>query len=341
MSMPGGADAVIDAIIADAPGHAAGTRPIHAPGIAVTGRFQASDVAAGFTDAAHFSGRPVPVTVRFSNGTGSTREPDSSPLVRGMAVRFHLGEVTTDDHGVVAGTETADMVCMTLPVFFTRTPERFMEFLDAARPAPAKPTSPWRKVLDAVRLQPGPSRPPAPGEAGAVEFANRYPPARQSMVALTALAVPESYVTWSYHAVHAFVLTAGGRETAGRFHWEPVAGLRPAAAGTEGDYLRKELRERLARGPAGFVLRMQVAEQGDDTSDPTTPWPVSRRRVVMGHLRLDQMVADQVNGCERLGFDPTRLVPGIGLSDDPVLWARGPAYRRSLERRLAPPEDPG
>lgn len=336
--MPGGADAVIDAILADAPGHTAGTRPIHAPGIAVCGRFQASEVAAGLTDAVHFAGRPVPVTVRFSNGTGSMGVPDSKFLVRGMAVRFHLGDVM-GGRGDVAGTEMTDMVCMTLPVFFTRTVESFMEFLEAARPVPVPPTPPWRKVLDALRLQPGPSRPLAPGELGAFEFANRYPPARQSMVALRALALPESYATCSYHAVHTFLLSAGATTTAVRFNWEPVAGVRPAVAGTEGDYLQAELRERLAQAPAGFVLRMQVAEQGDDTSDPTTPWPGSRRRVVMGHLRLDRVVPDQVSGRDRLTFDPTRLVPGIGLSDDPTLRARGPVYRRSAERRLASPHD--
>lgn len=339
--MPGGADAVIDAMIADAPGHMVGTRPIHAPGIAVTGRFRASDVAADFTGAAHFSGRPVPVTVRFSNGTGSMEEADSKFLVRGMAVRFHLGEVTTDQHGVLAGAETVDMVCMTLPVFFTRTVESFMAFLQAARPVPVAPTSRWRKALDALRLEPGPPRPLGPGEAGAFAFANRYPPARQAMVDLSAISVPESYVTCAYRPVHAFLLTKGGKATAVRFRWEPVAGVRPAARGTEGDFLQQELRERLARGPAGFVLRMQVAEQGDDTSDPTTPWPESRRRVVMGHLRVDRVTADQVNGNERLGFDPTRLVPGIGLSDDPILLARSPMYARSRDRRMALPPEGG
>ncbi len=101
----------------------------------------------------------------------------------------------------------------------------------------------------------------------------------------------------------------------------------------EGDFLKEELRERLARGPADFVLRMQVAEQGDDTSDPTRAWPESRPRLVMGHLRVDAVVRDQLHGNERLGFDPTRLVPGIELSDDPILRARSDVYRRSAERR--------
>ena len=323
--MPGGADPIIDAIKAAAPSHTPGTRPIHAPGIGVTGWFQASDVAPAYTDAEHFTGGRVPVTVRFSNGTGSMETPDSEPLVRGMAVRFHLAN------------DVCDMVTMTLPVFFTPTMEAFREFVAAVKPVPVPVTPWWRKLLNLLRLQPEPTRPLRPGDPGAIEFANRYPPTRRAVVALTALAVPQSYVTCSYHAVHAFVLRAGDRRTAVRFRWEPVAGVRPAPDGTTGNYLQEELRARLGRGPAEFVLRMQVAEQGDDTSDPTTPWPETRRRVVMGHLRVDSVAADQVAGSERMTFDPTRLVPGIEVSDDPTLVARHEVYRRSFDRRLASP----
>ena len=330
---PGIADRAIDAIIATASDHTPGTRPIHAPGIGATGRFHPSDVASTFTDAPHLSGPSVPVTVRFSNGTGSSTSPDSEPVVRGMAVRFHLGEVSRDDHGVVRGTDEADMICMTLPVFFTRTVERFMEFLDAVRPVPVAPTPRWRKVVDALRLLPAPSRPFSPQELGAVRFAMEHPEVRRSVVALTALSVPQSYVTCTYHAVHAFVLRAGHTRTPVRFRWEPVAGVRSAVE-PEGDFLKRELGERLARGAADFVLRMQVGEQGDDTSDPTRAWPETRRRVVMGHLRVDALVPDQLRANERLAFDPTRLVPGIELSDDPILLARGDVYPRSAERRL-------
>lgn len=329
------ADAAIDAIIAAAGDHIPGTRPIHAPGIGAIGRFQASEVASSFSDAAHLSGRPVPVTVRFSNGTGSAHDVDSDPLVRGMALRFHLGDVTTDVHGVMRGTDEADMVCMTLPVFFTRTVDDFMDFLESVRNVPMRPTPWWRTVVNGLRLSPGPSRPLRPGEPGAYEFANRYVPARQAVVWLTSLSVPQSYVTSVYHAVHAFVLTTGERPTSVRFRWEPVAGVRSAATGTKGNFLPQELRDRLARGPTEFVLRMQVAEQGDDTSDPTTPWPEARRRVVMGHLRVDAVGADQVEGNERMTFDPTRLVPGIAMSDDPILRSRGEVYERSFARRLA------
>ncbi|MDP6832784.1 MAG: catalase, partial [Alphaproteobacteria bacterium] len=62
---------IVEAIIADTPDHKAGTRPIHAIGIACEGYFSALEAAREYCIAPHFSGQRVPVTVRFSNGSGS------------------------------------------------------------------------------------------------------------------------------------------------------------------------------------------------------------------------------------------------------------------------------
>jgi catalase len=112
-----------------------------------------------------------------------------------------------------------------------------------------------------------------------------------------------------------------------------VDGIRAAAPGTKGDYLQDELKARLKRSAVEFVLRMQVGEQGDDTADPTRAWPVTRPRVVMGHLLLRALAPDTV--AEHLSFNPTRLVSGIAPSDDPILAVRDPVYQRSFARRSA------
>jgi catalase len=334
------ADALIDDILRDFPGHRSGTRPVHAPGIVATGWFQATDVARDYTKGEHFQGDRAPVTVRFSNGTGLSTEPDSKPAVRGMAVKFHLGKGNLDATGIWRSERETDMVCMTLPVFFTETADRFREFTVAAIPKP--PTNPsWRqRLLDRLVLRdPPPRKPPGSppsGDQGILAFASGYRPACPAVVAYRGMIVPESYTACSYHAVHAFKLSAAdGTVRWVRFHWEPVGGVRPAEEGTTGDFLFEELEDRVDDDRTEFVLRMQIAEQGDDTTDPTTAWPRRRRRVVMGHLRLDAMVVNQVDGGERLSFDPTSLTPGIAVSDDRILEARGLVYGRSVARRAA------
>ncbi|MDQ4097078.1 MAG: catalase [Actinomycetota bacterium] len=326
-------DQLIDDILACSPGHEPGTRPIHAPGIAVTGFFQASHVAGHYTVAEHFGGQRVCVTVRFSNGTGEPNEPDSRrTLVRGMAVKFHLGE------GPDA--RDTDMIAMNLPMFFVRTVEEFQDLTRSAVPRPARATPWWRKLGLMLALRDGPPD-PEKGEttsngAAIFDFGRRCPFAGPALLTQDMLDAPVGYGTSSYDAVHAFVLTDGyGNTRFVRFRWEPVDGVQNIPDTGRFDYLQTELAESLDRGAIEFVLRMQVAEQGDDASDPTKPWPQRRQRIVMGHLLLKALAPDQRESAELIDFNPTRLVDGIAVSDDATLRIRGPVYRRSAERRRA------
>jgi len=317
-----------------------GTRPIHAPGIGATGWFSASPVAKSFSKAAHFTGDRVLVTVRFSNATGDDDARDSDPLVRGMAVKFHLGEVTADEVGVIRSAIETDLIAMTVPMFFVKQIERFPEFVTAATPVAAQRRSLWSRLVNVVRLQQPPS--PAAGtlssDPGVLAFAQAHPEAAPAVAFMGDKSVPEGYTTCCYHAVHTFGLVGPDGVTRwARFAWEPVDGVRTVPQGPKGpvgNFLRQGLRDRIETGHAEFVLRIQLAEEGDDLSDPTTPWPERRPRVVMGQLRLTDIPKDQVNGSELLSFNPTRLVPGVVMSDDPILAARNCIYQRSYDRRL-------
>jgi catalase len=155
---------------------------------------------------------------------------------------------------------------------------------------------------------------------------------------MTALVTPVSYARIKYHAVHTFRATdPDGLERYVRLTWEPVAGVRPidpfTATSLAPDYLHTELRERLAQAPARFLLQMRIAGQGEVLDDPTVIWDDTQTRIVMGELVLTGLVADQQTDCERLSFNPTRLVPGLECSDDPVLAARRGAYEESCRRR--------
>ena len=155
---------------------------------------------------------------------------------------------------------------------------------------------------------------------------------------MNALVTPSSYARVKYHAVHTFRATdADGVVRFVRLAWEPVAGVRPVSADDAEklapDYLHTELGARLADQPARFLLRMHVAGQGDVVDDPTAVWDNTQPRILMGELVLTDLVTDQSADCEHLSFNPTRLVPGLECSDDPVLAARRGAYEESCRRR--------
>jgi catalase len=328
--MSGMASRLVDGIIRDFPDHAPDTRPVHTVGIGVTGWFQPSDVAPRYSKAEQFAGR-LPVTVRFSNGSGSPVERDNATDARGMATKFHLAEG-----------RHADLVMMTLPVFFVPTPEDFLDFTAASRPQVVTPQPRWRKIVDLLSMR---SPPPGPdlgtdtsSVPGMLRYAQDHLFARASMVFMTSLVTPVSYARVKYHAVHTFRATnADGIVRFVRLSWEPVAGVRPVdpftAPSLAPDYLHTELRERLAQNPARFLLQMRIAGQGEVLDDPTVIWDNTQTRVVMGELVLTGLVDDQQTGCERLSFNPTRVVPGLECSDDPVLAARRGAYEESCRRR--------
>lgn len=326
---------LVDAILADYPDHATDPkrRPIHTSGMGATGRFVPSPEAAGMSVAEHFNG-PVDVTVRFSNGSGSAEEDDAKRDVHGMAVKFHLAD----------GRET-DLIAMTLSVFFTKTPDQFLAFTEAAIPRPVARQPWWRRVLAflgaIVRLRRPPSLKSGPSVSsgpGLTEYADRHRFARAGVIGAAGIYAPTSWARATYHAVHAFGLRApNGIVRWCKFTWTPVAGVHPATPDEQRsmgkDALRVDLRERLATAPIRFELRAMIGEDGDPLDDPTQGWPLWRRRVVMGSLELTDLIEDQWEGCERLSFNPMRLPDGILVPPDEIIAARGAAYEYSCRRR--------
>jgi len=317
-------------------------RQVHAIGIGAKGRFVPSDVAAGYCRARHFqpNDQGYPATVRFSNGSGADKPHDGWSDVRGMATRFDLGDGTAHD-----------LIAMTLPVFFTATPEDFFCFAFTARPKRYVRQSPWSKIRDLLHLW-LPMRNPYPGEvispdAGAIRFANQNPVALPGVSQAATIGAPVSYARAAYHAVHTFIITdpKGVRRWV-RFTWQPVLGvLTTNPEDTPVDqYLQKDLRQRLDdRDPTfalttdkpRFTLTMTIGETGDDFANPARAWPPHRKRVMMGTLMLDALVKDQIADCEKMSFNPGLLPDGIEMSDDPVLRIRKEAYRWAAEQRKA------
>jgi catalase len=281
------------------PGH----RAAHAKGIFCGGTFTATPAAARLTRAAHMQGDPVEVLVRFSNGSGDPDLPDYARDARGMAVKFSLpnGSVT-------------DIVSLTLPRFFVRTPDDFIAF---TRAAGAGLAAAWKLPL----------------------FLATHREAFPALRAAMALSPPASYAACRYNGIHAFRwIDPDGGERHVRYAWLPEGderSLSTAEAKDLGrDYLRDELAERLGRGPARFTLQVQIADAQDPVDDATAVWPEERETVVVGTLELTALESGREEGGEVLVFDPVRVTEGIQLSTDPLIQFRSDAYTVSVDRRV-------
>ena len=279
------------------------SRALHAKGILLRGTFTATPEAKNLTRAAHMQGDPVPATFRFSNGSGHPRSPDNGPDPRGMAIKMYLPD----------GSRT-DIVAVTSPLFPTRTPEGFVELIEAQ----------------------------SAGPAAALKMPLFFARHREALVNFRKLAPtlrpPTSYAAATYYGIHAFKwIDSEGGERYVRYTLLPESkgkALAPwQARQRDRDFLQQELGERLERGPFRFRLEVQIAEPGDRIEDPSAAWPKKRRRVTVGTFEITERETEREQGNDVLVFDPTRVIDGIELSHDPVLHFRPKAYDASVRRR--------
>lgn len=282
-----------------------GFRSNHAKGIVVEGSFVATPEAASLTKSPIYDGATLPVTVRFSDASGLPHLNDAAPQANphGMSIKFHLPN----------GAES-DIVANSLKFFTVATAEEFRDLqLAAATSPPGGPRSPQFAAF----LEKHPS----------VEKAN------------ATLGTPDSYADEQYNGIDALIFTnAKGEKRAFRYMIVPeevVHITKEEASKRTPDYLSEELPQRLANGPITFHLKAQLAAPGDQTKDPTQPWPDDREVVDLGTLRITKMVADSDALQKVLLFTPGRLTDGIEFSDDPLLIARDGAYAESFRRRNA------
>jgi len=296
--------ALVNALNKLSGGPHAGYRANHAKGVMVTGTFTPSAGARKISKAPHFL-HSVPVTVRFSNGTGVPTLPDANPNAspHGMAIRFQLPK----------GAST-DIVSISANGFPVATPEDFLA------------------LLQAIAL----SSPDAPKPTPIEQFLGSHPAAAKFV--MTPRPAPESFATLAFYGVNAFKFTnAKGKTCFIRYQILPEAGehsLSDDAAGKAApNYLMDELPARVVKAPVKFKLLAQIANEGDNINDPTTVWPAANRVVELGTIVLNKAVADQAGEQKKILFNPVALPAGIEPSADAILAMRFPAYSVSYGQR--------
>src|SRR4029077_3351154 len=108
----------------------AGHRAAHAKGVLCAATFTPTPAAGAMSRAAHLQGDQLRAHVRFSNGGGNPTVPDTTRDARGIALKVYLRDGAT-----------TEVIGITLPVFFVRTPEDLIAFnaARAADPATGEP----------------------------------------------------------------------------------------------------------------------------------------------------------------------------------------------------------
>jgi catalase len=275
-----------------------GYRAAHAKGAFYAGTFTASPEAAALCRAEHFDGSEVPVLVRWSNGSGHPRSSDAKPDIHGMAVKFRPGDGDTD------------LLGQTSPRFPSDDPEVFVDLVEPS-------VHQWKLPLYLARH---------PGTFPALIAGLRH-----------GVQAPVSYAEVPYYPIHAYGwLDDGGARTWVRYVFRPVATEADRLPHTFSgpDRLHEEIVARLVRGPVEFDLHVQVAGDGDDPHSAVSMWK-EPRDFAAGRLVVTAPLDDPEHDAEVVVFDPTRVIDGIELSDDPILLFRPQAYSESVARRQA------
>ena len=164
--------------------------------------------------------------------------------------------------------------------------------------------------------------------------------------------VPKNWREMNGYGSHTYMLiNADGEKFWVKFHFHTDLGNGNAhltqdeadnMAGPDGDYHRRDLFDHIAKGDyPSWTLKWQVMPFEDAKTyrinpfDLTKVWPHKDYPLFeVGKLTLDRNPTDWDSQIEQLAFEPGNMVPGIGLSPDKMLLARGFSYADAHRARL-------
>jgi catalase len=302
-------------------------RVVHARGAAAHGVFESYGAAKAVTKAPFLAERrTTPVFVRFSTVLGSRGSADTARDTRGFAVKFY-----TDEGNV-------DLVGNNMPVFFIQDGIKFPDIIHAAKPHPDREIPQAQSAHDSFW-----------------DFVSLHTEATHHVLwNMSDRGLPRSYRTMEGFGVHTFRLVNEAGETSlVKFHWKPVAGVHSLVweeaqitAGVDPDFHRRDMADGI---DAGAFLEWQLGIQvmpddgtetfeGIDLLDPTKLVPEELAPVQMiGKLTLNRNPTNYFAETEQVAFHTGHLVPGIEVTNDPLMQARMFSYLDTQLTRLGGP----
>ncbi|SHM80705.1 catalase [Actinacidiphila paucisporea] len=302
-------------------------RVVHARGAAAHGVFQGYGTAEGISKAA-FLGKDVetPVFVRFSTVLGSRGSADTVRDTRGFATKFYTSE------GVF------DLVGNNIPVFFIQDAIKFPDVIHAGKPHPDREIPQAQSAHDTFW-----------------DFVTLHTEAtHHTMWNMSDRGIPRSYRMMEGFGVHTFrLVNAEGATTLVKFHWKPKLGVHSLVweeaqitAGMDPDFHRRDLADAIEAGAyPQWELGVQTFPdtddqmfQGIDLLDPTKIVPEELAPVQpVGLLTLNANPSNFFAETEQVAFHVGHLVPGIDVTNDPLLQGRLFSYLDTQITRLGGP----
>ncbi|MBL0729024.1 catalase family peroxidase [Piscinibacter sp. HJYY11] len=284
-----------------------GFRRSGAKGICATGEFVGTAEARALSTASAFSGKPVPVIVRFSVGGANPKAPDNAKSQRNLALQFNLPDG-----------EQWQMGNISAPVFGAASPQVFFGRLASLQPDPAT------KMPDPAKVK---------------AFADAHPEVLLQGKYFASQPVPASFGSVNYWGVHAFAfVNASGARQFGKWIFEPVGGVQglsdDEAKARGPSFLFDDLRQRVKDGKVAFDFNLELAQAGDRIDSATVPLPEGRKKVKLGLLKVTSVAEDGGGPCLTITYNPMVLPKGVEPSADPMLAARAAPYAVGLGRRL-------
>jgi catalase len=294
-------------------------RQPHAKGAGAFGQFETTEDVSAYTRAALFQpGVKTEVLARFSTVAGESGSPDTWRDPRGFALKFYTDE------------GNYDMVGNNTPVFFVRDPLKFQHFIRSQK----------RRADNGLR-----------DNDMQWDFWTLSPESAHQVTWLMGdRGIPRTWRQMNGYSSHTYMWSnAGGDRFWVKYHFKTDQGIEfltqedaDRLAGENADYHRQDLFEAIRDGEfPSWTLYMQIMPFEEAKTyrfnpfDLTKVWPHSDYPLVeVGKLTLNRNLTDFHTEMEQAAFEPNNLVPGIGLSPDKMLLARGFSYADAHRARL-------
>jgi catalase len=294
-------------------------RQPHAKGAGAFGVFETTEDVSAYTRAALFQpGVKTEMLARFSTVAGESGSPDTWRDPRGFALKFY----TTEGN--------YDMVGNNTPVFFVRDPMKFQHFIRSQK----------RRADNGLR-----------DHDMQWDFWTLSPESSHQVTWLMGdRGIPRTWRHMNGYSSHTYMwVNAAGDKFWVKYHFKTDQGIEfltqeeaDRIAGESPDYHRKDLFEAIRDGDfPTWTLYMQIMPFEEAKTyrfnpfDLTKVWPHGDYPLVkVGTMTLNRNLTDFHTEMEQAAFEPNNLVPGIGLSPDKMLMARGFSYADAHRARL-------